>query len=97
MANTTRGRERLVTCASCGRTMPKDKSVKFGKMNVYSTELKTADDVRATNFVENHYCISCGKHRRIFEKLKNKAIRQAGRPERTQRFQSDQWNSGKRW
>ena len=97
MANKTRGRERLVTCASCGRTMPKDKSVKFGKMNVYSTELKTADDVKATSFVENHYCISCGKHRRIFEKLKNKAIRQAGRPERTQRFQSDTWNSGRRW
>jgi ribosomal protein S26 len=97
MANKIRGREKLVTCASCGRTMPKDKSVKFGRVNVYSTELKTADDVKTSTFVENYYCISCGKHRKIFEKLKNRAMRQASRPERQQRFRSQSWNSGRRW
>lgn len=101
MPGKTRGRERLVTCSSCGRTMPKDKSVKFGRMNVYSTELKTAEDVKASTFVESYYCISCGKHRRIFEKLKNKAIRASER-ERSGGFsrdrrQSESWNSGRRW
>jgi hypothetical protein len=77
--------------------MPKDKSVKFGKMNVFSTELKTADDVKTSNYVENYYCISCGKHRKIFEKLKNKAIRNAERGEKVFRRPSESWNSGHRW
>ena len=101
MPNKTRGRERLVTCVSCGRTMPKDKSVKYSRMNVYSTELKTADDVKTTTFEESRYCMSCAKHRRIFEKLKNKAIRasereKAGGFSRDRRL-SESWNSGKRW
>ncbi len=77
--------------------MPKDKSVKFGKMNVFSTELKTADDVKTSNYVENYYCISCGKHRKIFEKLKNKAIRNSERGEKVFRRPSESWNSGHRW
>lgn len=101
MPSKNRGRERLVTCSSCGRTMPKDKSVKFGRMNTFSTELKTADDVKTSTFVENYYCISCGKHRKIFEKLKNKAIRASERERaggfQRDRYQSESWNSGKRW
>ena len=101
MPNKTRGRERLVTCDACGRSMPRDKSITYNTMNVYSTDLKTADDVRTSTHVEKHYCISCAKSKRIFEKLKNRAIRQAGRPERGDRFgnrsQSDSWNSGRRW
>ena len=97
MANKTRGRERLTTCDSCGRTMPRDKMISFNKMNVYSTELRTADDVRTTTHSENHYCISCAKHRKIFEKLKERAIRQSARGDRTQRQQPESWNSGKRW
>ena len=101
MANKTRGRERLATCDSCGRTMPRDKTITFNKMNVYSTELRTADDVRTTTHSENHYCISCAKHRKIFEKLKNQAIRKAARGTTGDRFgnsrsQSEGWNSGKR-
>lgn len=97
MANKTRGRERLGTCDSCGRTMPRDKMVTFNKMNVYSTELRTAEDVRATTHVENHYCISCAKHRKIFEKLRERAARQAARGERAHRPEAERWNSGKRW
>jgi len=71
--------------------------ITFNKMNVYSTELRTAEDVRTTTHTENHYCISCAKHRKIFEKLKERAIRQSARGERTMRQQPESWNSGKRW
>ena len=101
MPSKTRGREKLVTCVSCGRTMPKDKSVKYSKMTVYSTELKTADDVKTTTYEDSRYCMSCAKHRRIFEKLKNKAIRASEREKSGTGFrprnQSETWNSGKRW
>ncbi|MCX8174618.1 MAG: 40S ribosomal protein S26 [Candidatus Micrarchaeota archaeon] len=97
MANKIRGREKLVTCSSCGRTMPKDKSVKYGRMNVYSTELKSGDDVKATTFVESYYCISCAKHRRIFEKLGRKAAIAAARKEREFKRPTERWNSGRRW
>ena len=79
MVSKTRGRERLATCDACGRTMPRDKTITYSTANVYSTDLKTADDVKSTTYVEKHYCISCAKSKRIFEKLKNRAIRTAGR------------------
>ena len=98
MANKTRGRERLGTCDACGRTIPRDKMITYNTMNVYSTDLKTADDVKSSTHVEKHYCISCAKSKRIFEKLKNRAIRTAGRePRQERRPSSDNWNSGKRW
>jgi len=99
MVNKTRGRERLGTCDSCGRTIPRDKIITYNTMNVYSTDLKTADDVKTMTHVEKHYCISCAKSKRIFEKLKNRAIRQAARPERPGGFrgQTETWNSGRRW
>ena len=79
--------------------MPKDKSVKYSKMTVYSTELKTADDVKTTTYEDNRYCMSCAKHRRIFEKLKNKAIRTSEREKSAPRDRrlGESWNSGKRW
>jgi len=98
MVNKTRGRERLGTCDACGRTIPRDKMITYNTMNVYSTDLKTADDVRATTRVEKHYCISCAKSKRIFEKLKNRAIRSSSKfGDRRERPHSDRWNSGKRW
>ncbi len=97
MPKKPRGRERLVNCVACGRTMPRDKSVKYSRMNVYSTDLKTADDVKASTYVESHYCISCAKSKRIFEKLKNRAIRAAAKGERRGRRVSGRWNSGRRW
>lgn len=97
MVSKTRGRERLATCDACGRTMPRDKTITYSTANVYSTDLKTADDVKSTTYVEKHYCISCAKSKRIFEKLKNRAIRNAGREARPERRTSETWNSGKRW
>lgn len=97
MVSKTRGRERLGTCDACGRSMPRDKMITYNTVNVYSTDLKTADDVKSTTHIEKHYCISCAKSKRIFEKLKNRAIRQAGRGDRPQRDMSENWNSGRRW
>ena len=98
MVSKTRGRERLTSCDACGRTMPRDKTITYSTANTYSTDMKTADDVKSTTYVEKHYCISCAKSKRIFEKLKNRAIRTAARGERVDRRQmSENWNSGKRW
>ncbi len=37
--------------------------------------MNTKDDIKSTMLVEAYYCISCGKHRRIFEKKKSIAQR----------------------
>ncbi len=75
MGNKKRGRERLVNCDSCGARVPRDKAVSIYRSTVYSTDLKTADDVRTMISREFHYCPSCGKHKRIYEKKKEQAIR----------------------
>ena len=78
--------------------MPRDKTITYAMTNVYSTDMKTADDVKTTTHIEKHYCISCAKSKRIFEKLKNRAIRTAGRePRQERRPSSESWNSGRRW
>ena len=41
----------------------------------YSTELRTGDDVTYTDMRKVYYCISCGKHRKIFEKKKKRLMR----------------------
>jgi len=56
-----------------------------------------SDDVKSSTHVEKHYCISCAKSKRIFEKLKNRAIRTAAGARVERRPSSDNWNSGKRW
>lgn len=97
MASRTRGRERLGACDACGRKIPRDKMITYSMTQVYSTDLKTADDVKSSTFIEKHYCISCAKTKRIFEKLKNRAIRASNRAERNDRPRSSSWNSGRRW
>ncbi|MCX8197764.1 MAG: hypothetical protein N3F07_01015 [Candidatus Micrarchaeota archaeon] len=97
MVRRTRGRERPSSCDACGRTIPRDKMITYTTTNVYSTDLKTGDDVRTSTFVEKHYCISCAKAKRIFEKLKSRAARQAERGGRQPRQPSERWNSGRRW
>ena len=97
MVNKTRGRERLTSCDACGRTMPRDKMISYAMTNVYSTDLKTADDVKTTTRIEKHYCISCAKSKRIFEKLKRRAARGSSYADRGQRQYSEKWNSGRRW
>jgi ribosomal protein S26 len=75
-----RGRDTLVVCESCGRKVPRNKAVIDEKAIKFSTDLKTANDVRFFERRKILYCISCAKHRGIFEKKKRQAI------ERSKRF-----------
>lgn len=81
MGRRRRGRERLERCGSCGRGVPRAKAVSFSRRSVYSTDLKgkDAENVTATIDREMYYCISCAKHRGIFEKLKQRLARQRER------------------
>jgi ribosomal protein S26 len=72
-----RGKETIVTCESCGRKVPRNKAISFEKSVTFSTELKTANDVRFFERMKVYYCISCAKHRGIFEKKKRQAIERA--------------------
>ena len=65
-----RGRERLERCVSCGRSVPRDKAVAFTKKSFFTTDLRGTDNVTASTEMDVHYCISCAKHRGIFEKKK---------------------------
>ena len=69
-----RGRDRVVNCASCGRSVPRTKAVSDQKRTFFSTDLKE-NDVSYTGFRDVYYCISCGKHRKIFEKKKEQLRR----------------------
>ncbi|MDE1873793.1 MAG: hypothetical protein KGI04_01585 [Candidatus Micrarchaeota archaeon] len=70
-----RGKEVAVTCDSCGRKVPRNKAVAFEKPIRFSTDLHNANDVRFFEKRKVYYCISCAKHRGIFEKLKEMAER----------------------
>lgn len=78
MGNKRRGRDRLETCSSCGRSVPRDKAVEYSTRTHFTTDLKE-DNVTYTGFRDSYYCISCAKHRKIFEKLKQQAQRQRER------------------
>ncbi|MGB9634847.1 MAG: hypothetical protein ACP5H8_01215 [Candidatus Micrarchaeia archaeon] len=67
-----RGRDPIMTCASCGRSVPRSKAVQDFRRVRYSTELRSADDVTFTDMRKVYYCISCAKHRKIFEKKKKR-------------------------
>ncbi|MCL4371984.1 hypothetical protein M1373_01555 [Candidatus Marsarchaeota archaeon] len=69
-----RGKETLVICESCGRKIPRNKAVAFEKAISFSTDMKTANDVRFFEKRKVYYCISCAKHRGIFEKKKRQAM-----------------------
>lgn len=71
-----RGKEQSVSCDSCGRSVPRSKAVAFQKAISFGTELRDpATDVRFFERRKVYYCISCAKHRGIFEKLKEQAQR----------------------
>lgn len=74
-----RGSDTLVVCESCGRKVPRTKAITDEKTIRFSTELKTANDVRFFERRKVVYCISCAKHRGIFEKKKRQAIERAKR------------------
>jgi ribosomal protein S26 len=74
-----RGRERLERCSSCGRVVPRDKAVEYTRKTTFSTDLKGEDNVTYSDFRSSYYCISCAKHRKIFEKLKQQNQRRKER------------------
>ncbi|MEM4255163.1 MAG: hypothetical protein QXR53_02435 [Candidatus Norongarragalinales archaeon] len=83
-----RGRERLVRCEKCGREVRRDKAV-FIEKPILTNPLERKDVYSETYTRvltrEVSYCISCGKHGRIFEKKKKMQERQRER-ERFGRF-----------
>lgn len=75
-----RGSEPPVTCDSCGRKMPRNKGVSYEKTIRYGTDPNTdGNNVRFMSTRKIYYCISCAKHRGIFERKKEDAIRAANR------------------
>jgi len=74
-----RGRETAVTCDSCGRKVPRNKACDFDKAITFSTDMHTANDVRFFEKRRVYYCISCAKHRGIFQKKREQAERAAAR------------------
>jgi ribosomal protein S26 len=70
-----RGKEVAVTCDSCGRKVPRNKAVAYEKGISFSTDLHNVNDVRFFEKRKVYYCISCAKHRGIFQKLKEQAER----------------------
>ena len=78
MGKRRRGRERQENCVSCGRTVPRDKAVDFNKRSFFSTDLRTGDNVSLFTETDVYYCISCAKHRKIFEKKKKPAQMRRG-------------------
>ena len=67
----SRGREPLVRCEACGRRVPRDKTVDIIRGSRYDIG-DQKDVVIDTGIRRMYYCISCGKHRKIFEKKKRK-------------------------
>jgi ribosomal protein S26 len=70
-----RGRETSVTCDNCGRKVPRNKAVSFQKSVNLSTDLHNSNDIRFFERKKVYYCISCAKHKGIFEKKKAMAAR----------------------
>ncbi len=84
MGRKGRGREKLETCSACGAKVPRNKAVYYEKRVVFSTDLRESDkDPEYDNPYRDSamytkkqvYCISCAKHRKIFEKKKREAAR----------------------
>ncbi len=79
MGSKRRGRDKLLYCDSCGRAVPRDKAVEYSRRSAFSTDLRGEENVTAFSSRTVHYCISCAKHRKIFEKKKEQAARRRGR------------------
>ncbi len=73
-----RGREPPVRCDNCGRMVPRGKAVSEEKRINLGTDANEGN-IRFFTSRKVYYCISCAKHRGIFEKLKQKAQREAER------------------
>lgn len=69
-----RGRDKMVICSACGRRIPRSKAVKYERSMVFSTDLKTGDDVKLMERRKFYYCPSCGKSLGIYERKKRMAM-----------------------
>jgi len=69
-----RGRDHMVVCGACGRRLPRGKAVTYERSMVFSTDLKTADDVKLMERRKFYYCPSCGKSLGIYERKKRRAM-----------------------
>ena len=68
-----RGKNTIVVCESCGRKTPRNKAVAYEKALSIGTGMNTTKDVRLFEKRKIYYCVSCAKHRGIFEKKKREA------------------------
>ena len=71
----SRGRDKLINCDACGRRMPRGKAVSYDRSVVYSTDMRSKDDVKYFEKRKMHYCPSCGKSLGIYEKKKQQMQR----------------------
>lgn len=71
-----RGKDTSVICDQCGRKVPRGKAVAYERGVSFNTELHTNDDRSFFERKRVYYCISCAKHRGIFEKLRKQAERE---------------------
>ncbi len=74
-----RGRNTLVICDSCGRNIPRNKAVDYEKVINIGTGMNTPKDVRLFEKRKIYYCVSCAKHKKIFEIKKRQAREKAKR------------------
>lgn len=74
-----RGREPPVRCDNCGRNIPRNKAVMDERRIRFGTDLREANDVKFMATRKVYYCISCAKHKGIFERKKEQAQRAASR------------------
>ena len=74
-----RGKEPLVTCDNCGRKMPRNKAVSYEKVIRFGTDPSDKNNVRFMSSRKIYYCISCAKHKGIFERKGEEAARRAAR------------------
>lgn len=74
----SRGRETQVRCDNCGRTVASNKAVQDEKIIRYGTDMNNKD-IKFMTKRTVYYCISCAKHKGIFEKKKEQAQRNAER------------------
>lgn len=73
-----RGREPLIRCDNCGRSVPRNKAVQDERIIRYGTDMNNKD-IKFMTRRTVYYCISCAKHKGVFERKKEQAERAASR------------------
>ena len=69
-----RGKEPLVYCDACHRAVPRSKAVAWVKGMAFDLGEQKDVVLDLTKKVV-YYCISCAKHRKLFDKLKKRRRR----------------------